>query len=110
MFSNMNTGTKGVLLVVGAYIITTIITIFIIVISLMFMIDTHSCNTMGDALLTLWGIIAIVFLVSFVLVGIVAWKIIPTTVGRLVTVSVHGVSLLVTYVGFAFGLLVVFNC
>lgn len=110
MVSKMNTGTKGVLLVVGAYIATTVIAVLIIVISFIFVIDAHSCSAMGRALLALGGTLAGVFIVSLVVVGITAWKIIPNTAGRLITVAVHGVSLLVTYVGFVFGMLVAFNC
>ena len=110
MTNNLSTGTKGVLLVVGAYIVTFGVAILIITISLTFLIDTHRCNSMGQALLALWGTTAAVFLVSGIVVGVVAWKIIPSLAGRLVVVGVYGVSLLITYIGIAFGLLVAFNC
>jgi len=110
MTNNLSTGTKGVLLVVGAYIVTFGVAILIITISLTFLIDTHRCNSMGQALLAMWGTTAFVFLVSVIVVGAVAWKIIPNLAGRLVVVGVYGVSLLVTYIGIAFGLLVAFNC
>jgi len=110
MTNNLSTGTKGVLLVVGAYIVTFGVAILIITISLTFLIDTHKCSALGTSLLALWGTIAVVFLVSGIVVGVVAWKIIPSTAGRLITVAVHGGSLLITYVGIAFGLLVAFNC
>ena len=110
MSSNMNTGTKGALLVVGAYTVTVVAVILIIAISIMFLIDTHRCSTLGPSLLALWGTTAAVFLVSVIVVGVVAWKIIPGTAGRLLTVAFYGAAMLVTYVGIAFGILVAFNC
>ena len=106
----MSAGAKGGLLVVGAYIVAVLAAILIITISLMFLVDTHRCNAMGQALLTLWGTTAAVFFASVVVVGVIAWKIIPSTAGRLVVMGVHGVLLLVTYIGIAFGLLLAFNC
>lgn len=110
MPGNMKTTTKGVLLVVGAYIVTMVAATLIIAISIAFLIDTHSCSAVGRALLALWGTIAAVFFASGIVVGVVAWKIIPNTAGRLVTVAVYGVAMLVTYIGIAFGILVAFNC
>jgi len=110
MSSNMNTGIKGALLVVGAYTVTVVAVILIIALSIMFLIDTHNCYSMGPSLVALWCTTAAVFLVSVIVVGVAAWKIIPSTAGRLLTVAVYGVSALVTYVGIAFGILVAFNC
>jgi hypothetical protein len=110
MPNNLSTGIKGVLLVVGASIVTVGAAILIIVISIMFLIDTHKCSALGPSLLALLGTTAVVFLISGIVVGVIAWKIIPSIVGRLVIVAVHAVSLLVTYIGIAFGLLVAFNC
>jgi len=110
MPGNMNTVAKGGLLVVGTYIVTLVAVILIIAISIMFLVDTHNCYAMGPSLLALWGTIAAVFFISGIVVGIVAWKIIPNTAGRLVTVAVYGVAMLVTYIGIAFGILVAFNC
>ena len=84
--------------------------IIIIAISLTFLIDTRKCSSLGPSLLALWGTIAVVFLISEIVVGVISWKIMPGTVGRLMVVAVHGVSLLVTYIGIALGLLVAFNC
>ena len=110
MSNNLNPGIKGVLLVVGAYIISVVTVILIVAVSLIFLVDTHRCSAMGQALLALWGTTAAVFLISGIIVGVVTWKIIPNTAGRLVTVAVYGVAMLVTYIGIAFGLLVAFNC
>ena len=110
MSNNLSTGNKGVLLVIGAYIVTLVAAIIVIAIFLMFLVDTHKCSTLGPSLLAVWGTTAVLFLISGIGVGVIAWKIIPSTAGRLVVVAVHGVSLLVTYIGIAFGLLVAFNC
>jgi hypothetical protein len=52
MSKKMSAGAKGVLLVVGAYNVAVLAAILIITISLMFLIDTHRCNAMGQALIT----------------------------------------------------------
>ena len=110
MPKNMNTGTKGVLLVIGASIVTVVVAILIIVLFTMFLIDTHNCYAMGPSLVALWCTTAAVFLVSVIVVAVVAWKIIPSTSGRLLTAAFYGAAMLVTYVGIAFGILVAFNC
>jgi len=110
MSDNMSTGTKGVLLVIGAYIVTIVAAIIIIAIFVTFLIDTHNCYSMGPSLVALWCTTAAAFLVSVIVVGVVAWKIIPSTAGRLLTVAFYGAAMLVTYVGIAFGILVAFNC
>lgn len=110
MSTKISPGVKGGLLVVGVYTITVVAVIIIIAISLTFLIDTHKCSSLGPSLLALWGTIAVVFLISEIVVGVISWKIMPGTAGRLVVVAVHGVSLLVTYIGIALGLLVAFNC
>ena len=110
MSNNMNAGIKGVLLVIGAYIVTFGAAICNIALAVAAFIDTTNCGAVSRAMPVLWGTVALVFLVSVIVVGAVAWKIFPGTAGRLVTVAVYGMSMLVTYVGIAFGLLVAFNC
>ena len=110
MSNKMNTGTKGVLLVIGAYIVTFGVTICIITLAIAIFIDTTSCGAVSRALPALWGTVAVVFLVSGVVVGVVAWKVIQGLAGRLAVMAVYGVVMLVSYVGIAFGLLVAFNC
>jgi hypothetical protein len=110
MSNKMNTGTKGVLLVICAHIIAFGVAICIIVLATALFIDTTSCGALGRALPVLWGIIAVVFLTSVIVVGILAWKIVPNLTGRLVIMVVYGVAMLVSYVGIAFGLMVAFNC
>jgi hypothetical protein len=114
LFANagkMNTGPKGVLLIVGTYIVTMGVTVFIALLAIMFlMMEAHSCNTMSQALVTLWVTIAVVFLVSTIVVGVVTWKIVAGIAGRLAIMAVYGVMMLASYVVFAFGLMVAFNC
>ena len=110
MSDNLSAGSKGVFLVIGAYIVTLVAAISIIVLITMFLIDTTNCYALGPSLVALWCTTAAVFLVSVIVVGAVAWKIIPGTAGRLLTVAIYGVAMLVTYVIIAFGILVAFNC
>ena len=110
MFDNMDAPAKGVLLVVGSYIVSIGVACCIISFAIMTLMETHSCSTMGRALVTLWIIIAVVFLTSGVVVGVVGRKIIPSSAGRLAILIGHGAALLASYVVIAFGLLVAFNC
>jgi hypothetical protein len=107
---DMKTGIKGVLLVIGAYIVTFGVAICIIVPAIMNFVDTTNCGAVGRALPVLWGTIAMVFLASVIVVGVAVWKVISGIAGRLVVVAAYGVAMLVTYVGIAFGLMVVLNC
>jgi len=104
MPNKMSTGVKKVLRVIGAYIVTLVAVIFIMAIFIIVLIDRSNCYAMGPSLLALWCTTAGVFLVSSIVVGAVAFKIIPSTIGRLVTVVVYGVSAMVNYVGIAFGI------
>jgi len=110
-FNNMPAGAKGVLLVVGTYVVTMGVAALIIAFSIMIlMIKPYGCSVMSRALLVLSITIAAVFLASVVVIRIVAWKIIPGVVGRVAILAVHGVALLASYVVIAFGLMVAFNC
>ena len=107
----MNTRAKGVLLVVGAYFATMAISVFIIAIAfIIILMGSYSCNAISQAMLVLWGTIAVVFLASVAVVGVVAWKMVESVAGRLAIVAVYGVLLLASFVVIAFGLMVVFNC
>jgi hypothetical protein len=101
---------KATLLVVGAYVATLGIAICIISFTIMSLADTHSCSAMGRAMVTLWIAIAVEFLASVAVVGVIAWKVIPSLAGRLATVVSHAVALTASYLFLAFGLLVAFNC
>ena len=102
--------TKGLLLVIGAYFVTIIIAIVIIVFAIMLLTGSNSCSTMGRAMVALLITIAVVFLVSVLVVRGVAWKITPSTPARWTIVVAHGLALLVSYFVIAFGLLIAFNC
>jgi hypothetical protein len=112
MPNNLSTGIKGVLLVIGAYIVTIIIAIIIIAISISILIATsvNDCNTVGWIMLSLWIIIAALFLVSLLVVGAITRKLIPSKEGRIAALVALGIPLLVSYFFLAFILLVAFNC
>ena len=65
---------------------------------------------MSQALVVMWIIIAVVFLISVIVVGVVAQKIDPGFAVRFAIVTLFGIALLVSYIVIAFGLLVLFNC
>ncbi len=100
---------KGIRLVGVAYISTMGVTI-ITSLAVMALMNPHKCSEFAQTMLVLWGMIAVLFLVSAVVVGVVAWKIIPRVRTRWAIMFVHGVALLFSYVVIAFGLLVAFNC
>ena len=100
---------KGGAIVVGSYVITMGMTVFASFV-IMLLIDPHDCSGYGRAIGGLWGMLALMFLASVAVVGVVAWKVIPGVVGRLVIVATHGVVTLATYVIIAFGVMVIFNC
>ena len=110
MSTNKNDGAKSVLLVIGAYIVTLMVTILIIGLATTNFIDTTKCSSLSRALLVLWGTIAVVFLASIFVVRVITWKIIQSTSGRLVIVAVYGAVMLVSFAVLAFMLLVLFNC
>lgn len=107
----MNPVSKGILLVAGTYIVTMVMTTFIIVLAIMILLmGSYNCSDMGRALLVLWTTIAVVFLVSVAVAGVVIWKAFQSTSGRLAIVVAYGLAMLVSFVVVAFGLMVLFNC
>ena len=107
----MNTDAKGVLLVAGTYIVTIGIAILVVALAIMIlMMGSYNCSDMGRALIVLWLLLAALFLASVVVVGVVAWRSIASTVGRWATVIAYGIVMLASFVVFAFGLMVLFNC
>ena len=106
----LNSGIKGVLLLVGAYILTLGMAICGIFFALIFLVDTHNCSALGDALVNLWIMIAVIFLSSIVVVGVVGRKTLASNMGCLAVVVVYAIALLGSYLFIAFGLLVAFNC
>ena len=97
MSTRTTTGTKAVVLVLATFVATMCVTACIVVIAIM-------------GLVTLWKVIAGVFLASVAVVGVGAWRIVPGGAGRWATVGVYGVAMLASYVVVAFGLMVAFNC
>jgi|GEM_PF-3028416 len=100
---------KAIVLALGAYIITLIVAALAALI-LMTVMNLRGCSGMSQALLVLWGTIAVLFLASVVAVGLAVWKIVPGRAGRFALLAGYGVALLVSYVAIAFGLMVAFNC
>ena len=107
----MNPAAKGVLLVVGSYVVTVGMAAIIIALAVMILLNTvASCGTVTRALPVLLITIAAIFFTSAFVVRGVARKITPNSAGCLAIVGVYGVAMLVSYVFIAFGLLVLFNC
>ena len=105
----MSASAKGVLLGVGAYVVTIGVAAFTALVIMMLM-DPYSCSEMGRALVVLWGTIAAVFLASVAVVGVVAWRIIAGRGARWAILILYGVATLASYLAIAFGLMVGFNC
>ena len=110
MTENSNAGKKGALLVLGGCLTTIAATIFLLAIATIFFIDTTKCSSVGRALPVLWGLTAVVFLTSVVVIRVIAWKVIRSTNGRWVTLAVYGFAMLISFVVIALALLMVFNC
>lgn len=110
MPNNLNNGAKGVLYVVGAYIVTIMIAIFTIGFATVIFIDTTKCSAVSKAFPVLLGTIAVVFLASMVFVRGLAWKNIPSVPGRWAILAVYGAAIFLSYVVITFGLMVAFNC
>ena len=107
----MNTSAKGILLVVGAYVVTIGLAIVIVTLAIgILMMEPHGCSAMGRAMLMLWAVIAVLFVTSVVVVGVVARKFIAGAAGRYVVMGALGMALLASYIIIAFGLMVAFNC
>jgi len=105
-----NTGAQGLQLVIRAYAVTMVVAAVITLLVITIMVDTHSCSSVSRALAVLGGTIAVVFLASVTVVGVMAWKTIPSVADRLVIVVVYGVLLVVSYIVINCGLMVIFNC
>jgi hypothetical protein len=106
----MSSGKKAARLIVGAYAVTMGMAVLVVTLAIMILVEPHSCSAMTRALLGLWTTIAVLFLASILVVGVVAWKFIPSVQQRWAIVVVYGMMMLASYVFVAFGLLVAFNC
>ena len=108
--AKVDIGAKGLQLVIRAYLVTMGVTVLITLLTIIILVDTHSCSSVGRALVVLAGTTAAVFLTSVAVVGVGAWKVIPGVADRLVILVVYGVMMLASYVVFTCGLMVLFNC
>ena len=107
----MNADAKGVFLVAGTYVVTMVVAFLIVILAItILLMGSGSCSTMSRALLVLWTTIAVVFLVSIVVTGVVTRRFIAGAAGRLAIVIAYILAVLVSYIVIAFGLLVIFNC
>ncbi len=106
----MKTAIKGILLAVGAYVVTIAVAAFIILLVIITLTEPYDCSTMNRAVVILWVAIAVLFLASVAGVRIVARKILPGGAGRLAVVAIHGMVMLASYVVIAFALMVAFEC
>jgi hypothetical protein len=100
---------RAIVLAIGAYIITLLVAALAALI-LMTVMNPRGCSDLSQALLVLWGAIALLFLASAAAVGTGTWRLVPGQVGRVVFVTLYGVVLLATYIVIAFGLMVAYNC
>jgi len=107
----MNTVFRGMLLVVGSYVVTIALVALIIVLAIaILMMGSTACSVMNRALVALWVTIAVLFFASVAVVRIVARKVFPSITGRRGVVAIYSVGLLASYVVLAFGLMVAFEC
>lgn len=106
----MRTAVKGILLSLGAYVVTIAVAAFLIWPAIMTLTDPYDCSTMNRAVVILWVAVAVLFLASVAGVRAVARKIMPGDAGRLAVVAIHGMVLLASYVVLASGLMVAFEC
>ena len=69
----MKPGAKWRQLVIRAYLVTMGVTVLITLLTILFLVDTHSCRSVTRALAGLGGTTAVVFLASVAVVGVGAW-------------------------------------
>lgn len=101
---------KGMLLVVGPYVVTIAVVALILVLAITILAKPYDCSTLNRAVVALWLTIAMLFFASVAVVRIVARKVILSIAGRRVVVVTYGVVMLASYVVIALGLMVAFNC
>ena len=102
---------KGILLLVGSYVVTMAAVVLVIVLAItILMVGSPDCSVMNWALVALWVTIAVLLFASVAVLRIGARKVIPSIAGRRAVVILYGVVLLASYVVIAFGLLVAFEC
>ena len=110
MSEQTNEGRKGAVLVLGGCFTTVAAVIFLLVITSVLFIDTTNCGSVSRGLPVLWGLTALVFFISVIVVRLIAWRILGSNTGRWVSVVIYAVLMLVNFVFIAFAILVLFNC
>jgi hypothetical protein len=100
---------KAIILAIGAYIITLLVTALAALLVMTVMVP-RGCGDLSRALLVMWLVIAAIFVASGVAVGVGAWQLAPDQVGRVILVTLYGVVLLASYSVVAFGLMLALNC
>lgn len=100
---------KAIVLAIGAYIITLLVTA-LAALFVMTVMAPRGCGDLSRALLVMWLVIAAIFVASGVAVGVGAWQLAPDQVGRVILVTLYGVVLLASYSVVAFGLMLALNC
>ncbi|MDA0242572.1 MAG: hypothetical protein OT477_04090 [Chloroflexi bacterium] len=109
MSNQPNSTLKSILIFAGTYVATlvgTAVVSFIVMLAL----SPQSCADYGDALLVLWGIVGVLHLFSTAVLGVFAWRVAQSVLGRLGMVGAYALLMLITYLFFAFTVLVGFNC
>ena len=104
----MSTG-KGILALVGLYAATAaaaVVTTFVA----MLILSPKSCSDYGQTAGVIWLVVAVLALASTVVAGIVARKAFVRTAARVATVVLYAAAMLLSYLMFAFMLMVAFNC
>lgn len=100
---------KGILLVIGSYIATLVVAAIASVVA-MLLLAPRGCSALSNAVGVLFVLIAVLFVVSAVAMGLHARKVSASRGGRLAIIGVYVVALAVSYIIIAFGLMVAFNC
>ena len=106
----MKAAFKGILLVIGSYVITIAVAAFIVLLAIITLTQPYNCSTVNWTVVILWVMIAVLLFASVAAVRIVARKVIPSVAGRRALVVIHGLVMLASYVVIAFGLMVAFEC
>ena len=97
-------------LITPAYLATMGVTILITLLTIIFLVDTHSCSSVSRALGVLEGTTAVLFLASVAVVVVGVGKVIPGVAARLEMVGAYAVMMLASYVVTTCGLMMLFNC
>lgn len=101
---------KGVLLVVGSYVVAMAAAVILILLTVAAVSGQHNCHAMGQALLGLWAMLVVLLVLSMVVVWRISGRVAITGRGRATVVAALGVLLLPTFAVMAFGLMIAFNC